>query len=278
MADANTHHNDSSADNVPISTAVVHQQGWKILLFVAFFFHTDTYLESALFSLPLELRFLIYDYAMHVCPYVELGCITVDSQEHMQAMAQLSGVSRQIRCEMLAWLVRQWCVTGLSMTMSRRILPTNASMMRFDAFCKGPDEWKDFYTGAPCNFKFGNLYLFLHVPYCGLVIAQIDFRKREVVVEGNKVDPSCSRLSQRSLRETEELSAEALQTSKESFTKAMHEVVDQEGFDRFTLQDFHLLLRNLKLSDIEPSGDFSLLFEEVDPAENENPSKFIGYD
>lgn len=111
-----------------------------------------------------------------------------------------------------------------------------------------------------------------------MIAANLDFRKKEVLVEGTKVDTSCSGLAQGSLKETEALSAEALQTSKESFTKSMQTVLDQEVIDGFTLGDMHLLLRNLKVSDTEPSGSFSLLFEKVDASENETPDKFIRYD
>jgi hypothetical protein len=275
IADANSQPNGSPPDTASTSTPVVCQQGWKIPLFFAFSFKTDKYLDSAFFRLPLELRFMIYGHAMHFESYLDLGWIIEDSPYTLRAMAQLSGVSRQIRCETHAWLVDQVCVYQLSQTMCRRIYPTTASAIYGLAWRKGPDEWKDFYTGAPRNFKFGKLYVFLHQPASGIVTAHIDFRKREVLVEGTKVDTSCSRISRRSLKEAEELSAEALQTSKESFTKSIQAVVDQEGFDGFTLEDLHLLMRNLKVSDTEPSGDFSLLFEEVDAAENETPEKFF---
>jgi hypothetical protein len=131
---------------------------------------------------------------------------------------------------------------------------------------------------VPHSLKFWKLSIFKHDGSSGLIAANLDFRKKKVLVEGTKVDTSCSGLAQGSLKETEALSAEALQTSKESFTKSTQTVLDQEGFDGFTLGDMHLLLRNLKVSDTEPSGSFSLLFEEVDASENETPDKFIRYD
>jgi hypothetical protein len=275
IADANSQPDSLPPDTAFTSVPVVHQQGWWIYLLIGFFFNTDKYLDSALFRLPLELRLMIYDHAMDFEPSLDLGWITDDSPDSLRAMAQLSGVSRQIRCETHAWLFDQVCVYGLSRTIGRRIIPTIVSASSSLAWMRGPDEWKSFYTGAPRNFKLGKLYVILHKAEKGMVTAYIEFKKRDVLVEGTKVDMSCSGGSERSLKEAEELSAEALRTSKESFTKSMQAVVDQEGFDGFTFEDLHLLLRNLKISDIEPSGDFSLLFEEVDAAENETPEKFF---
>jgi hypothetical protein len=96
----------------------------------------------------------------------------------------------------------------------------------------------------------------------GFITADLDFRKKVVTVEGYK-------------NEVEDLSPDILQTSEESLLTCMQTVVDQEVVDGFTLGDPHLLLRDLKVYMVEPSEDFTILFKEVDPAENETPGKFF---
>jgi hypothetical protein len=41
IADTDSQPNGSSSDTASTSTRVVYQQGWKILLLLAFFFNTD---------------------------------------------------------------------------------------------------------------------------------------------------------------------------------------------------------------------------------------------
>lgn len=262
--------NGSSTRFAPTSIPVAHQQGWYIQLPCALFLDID-YLPGSLFlRLPLELRSMIYDNALDYESDLPLGHLPIDYPEVLRAMVQLAGVSCQIRYEAHAWIPDHVCVIHLSMTRGRCLRPLSTSSKYPTAFLKGPDEWKDFYLGAPRGFKFWKSSMFVFTWSSGLIAFEIDFRTREVFVEGRRVDmnrygPYQSSVygpSESWVKEAEKLSPEALQASENSLTRSMQTVVDQEGFDGLTLEDVHLLLRNLKVSVPEISGDVHLEFED----------------
>jgi hypothetical protein len=158
-------------------------------------------------------------------------------------------------------LARPWVVVYYPPLLPQCVTPGAMDLMNGDSSTQEPHATSN--SGS---------YIFISSGQTQKDYARIDFRKREVLVEEMIIGSSYSKDS---TQEAEELSAEALQTSKESFIRSIQTVVDQEEFDGFTLEDMHLLLRNLRLSDNELSSDFSLSFEEVDPAENDNPRRFF---
>ncbi|KAH0288185.1 hypothetical protein M436DRAFT_82767 [Aureobasidium namibiae CBS 147.97] len=253
IADANLDTNGTLTEVTPTSIPAAYQQ------------------NSSFLRLPLELRFMIYDHALDYEPGLPLGYLPIDYPETLEAVAQLSGISRQIRDEVHAWVADQICIIHLSTAQGRRLLPLSASSKYFTAFMEGPVEWEDFYLRAPRDIKFWKSSMFFFAWSSGLVSFEIDFRRREVFVEGRKVDmsrygPYRSSFygpSQSSIN-AEDLSHKALQTSVNSLTKSMQTVVDQAGFDGFTLEDMHSLLRDLKLSVPEPSGDVHLEYDDPD--------------
>ena len=234
-----------------------------------FVFDTDNCSDSSFLRLPLELRFMIYDHALDYEPGLPFGYLPIDYPESLEAVTQLSGISRQIRGEVYAWVADQTCIIHLSTTKGRRLLPLSASSKYFTAFMEGPVEWENFYLGAPRDIKFWQSSMFVFAWGSGLISFEIDFRRREVFVEGRKVDmsrygPYRSSLygpSQSPLND-EDLSPKALQTSENSLTKSMQTVVDQAEFDGFTLEDVHSLLRDLEVSIPEPSVDVHLEYED----------------
>jgi hypothetical protein len=223
--------------------------------------NTTTMADTKFLLLPLELRLMIYDSAIEYESELPLGYFPEHRSESMKAVVQLSSISRQILDEVHDWLADKTCFVPLVVTKTHHAVPHTALCKHRAAFKKGPGEWKDFNLDAPRSFKFWGLALFLPIKHSAFISLGINFQNKKVCVEGTKA--KLGRAAMASFKEGEELSSDAMQTSKEALTTAMQTVVDQEGFDGFTFGDMHLLLRNLKVSDPEPSGDYVVYVEDA---------------
>jgi hypothetical protein len=212
---------------------------------------------------------MIYDYTVNNKPTMPSRNFIVNSSGRFKV--QLAGVCSQIRCDVHAWLAEKWCCFIIVMPTERLVLPNVALRERAKTLDYGPAGWKGFNSNAPRNFKFWRVHVVLSIEFSGRLAASIDFRRRTVSVYGARVGLSHPAMSPASLKGGEALSPEAVRTSEESVTKVMQAMVEQEGFDGFTLKDMYLLLHKLKVSIPEPSGDFGLSFE-VDPASVEKSS------
>lgn len=205
---------------------------------------------------------MIYSYVLDFEPELPLGYLPVDCDKTRETLARLYGVSSQIRCEMHAWLSNAVYSTRLYMTEDCEVLPLRA---RSKHYVKEwlDNDWEDFDLGAPRSFKFWHILINLNLDRdSGTIGASIDFRRGEVSAFGTRAGMEELTMTRSSLKEEKELSPEAVQTTEESLAKAMQVVAEQEGFDGFTFGDIHLLLKQLSVSSLEPSGDIYLEFQD----------------
>lgn len=178
------------------------------------------------------------DYEPEAC----LHFICADRPGFLKAMIQLCGISCHIRSEVHAWLAAKVCFVRLAMTFKdRSLLPGPIFLKDPTILEKQSIEWKDHFLDAPRYLKFGRLFVNLHIETSGLIGAAVDFRRRTVLVIGARADLNRTVIRLNEIREGEHLSYEAMQTSKESLTKSMQAVIDQEGFDGFTLRDLQVV-------------------------------------
>lgn len=213
--------------------------------------------------LPLELRFMIYDHAMDFATQLPLTYIQIDHDESRRALAQLCGVSSQIRYEMHSWLANAVYCNRLAVpNKSHDVLPCSSLVRCRTVWRKHLDEEEDFNLDALCSFKFWQVFFNIDMDFSGIMFVKIDFRKREVSVSGTKVRLSHLARPWYLVRKGKKLSPEALQTTEVSVTRSMQAVIEREGFDGFTLGDMDLLLSNLRVSHLERSGDWALLFDD----------------
>jgi len=262
IADAKIHANGSLSEVISTSMPAVHQQGLYTPTPLRLVSYIDTLIDSVFFRLPLELRFMIYDYAMNFDPQTDVMRFSVDHPETRKAVVLLIAISCQIRQEVHVQLAKKNCHVPIVMGKDRKMLPYTALRKYPTALKKGSSEWKDFNLDAPRNFKFSKLFLILRIKSSGTIAALFDHRIENVTVVGAKVGTKHAVTTLASIQESEKLSPEALGSTGESLIKAVEVVVKQDGFDGFTLGDMHLLLRDLKVSVPEPSGDFHIEYED----------------
>lgn len=250
--DPDLQHSDSSTETASTSMPAAQHQGWSIRFVSVMIIGTNHFLDSLFFRLPLELRYIIYNYAFD-CRHV--GFTFQKSRASIDPLICLCQVSQQVRIEVQALVAdSKLCLSAFIRSDGAAARPYLAYTMSHgtrDLSTKivAPASWLWFDQDAPHGFNFWNIMLSFTSAKktSNPVIADINLRKRTVrllgLVKAERRGDCLDHIFE-PFQDPSGLAVQALEQPLIAAIQAAGKSVDLEGF---TFQEIRQLVKHAVL-------------------------------